>query len=223
MEKTLERLKTLYQSPLGEAWTRIEDGDPDGYLEGNIVDGRRRAADLLVRWMEPLKGRSVLDLGCGRGGLAGLLAERGARVTAVDLLPRFESQLGRGNPDFMIGDGFSVARDRLFDDILVSEVLEDYQPDEAARVLESLGPSRGNRMFLILRVAGPFSRLWNALSTGSLGGRVDPYSILRTIHACTPFRLTRQETVHLRNYRVWLAQLVRSDANLETPLHPMKP
>jgi SAM-dependent methyltransferase len=194
-----------------------------GYLEGNIVDGRRRAADLLVRWMEPLKGRSVLDLGCGRGGLAGLLAERGARVTAVDLLPRFESQLGRENPDFMIGDGFSVARDRVFDDILVSEVLEDYQPDEAARVLESLGPSRGNRMFLILRVAGPFSRLWNALSTGGLGGNVDPYSILRTIHASTPFRLTRQETVHLRNYRVWLVQLLRSDANLETPFHPMKP
>ena len=67
LEAAQTRLKAIYQSPRGEVWDRIEDEDPEGYLENNVVNGRRRAVILLLRWMEPIQGRRVLDLGCGRG------------------------------------------------------------------------------------------------------------------------------------------------------------
>lgn len=43
-----------------------------------------RAVDLIRHWLGPLKARAILDVGCGGGGLARLLADEGARVTGVD-------------------------------------------------------------------------------------------------------------------------------------------
>lgn len=58
--------------------------------------GARRAGDLaaralypvLLRLLGPVEGRRVLDVGCGPGAFARLLAQRGARVVGVDLSPR---------------------------------------------------------------------------------------------------------------------------------------
>ncbi len=43
----------------------------------------RRFEPFLARWM-PVGSPNVLDLGCGHGWLAGLMAERGAQVVGVD-------------------------------------------------------------------------------------------------------------------------------------------
>ncbi|MGI8908167.1 MAG: class I SAM-dependent methyltransferase [Candidatus Sumerlaeaceae bacterium] len=47
-----------------------------------------RMLDTLERWTGPIRGKSVLDLGTGRGGLAVALTLAGATVTAVDLRQR---------------------------------------------------------------------------------------------------------------------------------------
>ncbi len=64
--------------------------------------GGRAGDPLLRRLLELLgdvSGRRVLDAGCGDGYLARALAERGARVTDVDLGPRL-IELARGrDPD----------------------------------------------------------------------------------------------------------------------------
>lgn len=220
LEDAQTRLKEIYESTRGEVWDRIEDENPEGYLETNVVDGRRRAVTLLLRWMAPLQGRRVLDLGCGRGRLSQQLAEHGAVVTAVDLLPRFESSGFRSasNPSFQVGDGFQFAATGMYDDMVIREVLEDYPPQEAHIALEYLVESSVKRVYLIMRVTGPLTRLWNALGARGFEETVDPVNILRWIHLNTPFRLKRQETVQLRNYRVWVVSMVRSAANLDTPL-----
>ncbi|HEY7137656.1 MAG TPA: class I SAM-dependent methyltransferase [Acidimicrobiia bacterium] len=48
------------------------------------VDGDRRDLDEYVAIVDALRARSVLDLGCGTGAFACLLAGRGVDVTAVD-------------------------------------------------------------------------------------------------------------------------------------------
>jgi len=47
----------------------------------------RRRADFLTRRLQRAKAETVLDLGCGTGTIACLLAEQGFRVTAVDRSP----------------------------------------------------------------------------------------------------------------------------------------
>lgn len=44
------------------------------------------ALSLILDWLGPLAGRSLLDVGCGGGGLARALTARGAGVTGVDPL-----------------------------------------------------------------------------------------------------------------------------------------
>jgi SAM-dependent methyltransferase len=78
--------------------------------DGQLVAVERRSAEYfrqtdrtLFEWNEPYhdetgpfgrlfpyeryRGRRVLEVGCGQGGMAALWAERGARLTAVDLNP----------------------------------------------------------------------------------------------------------------------------------------
>lgn len=54
------------------------------YHERDLADARR-LADLIERTARPEPGTAILDVGCGRGRHARLLAARGYRVTGVDL------------------------------------------------------------------------------------------------------------------------------------------
>ncbi len=48
----------------------------------------RRRLDLTVNALEPLEGKTVLDVGCGSGRFCVAYAEHGARVVGVDFAPR---------------------------------------------------------------------------------------------------------------------------------------
>jgi len=50
----------------------------------DVVDGERDDLELYLGLVEELAPRSVLDVGCGTGNLARLLAARGLEVTAAD-------------------------------------------------------------------------------------------------------------------------------------------
>lgn len=70
----------------------------------------------LGHWLasRPGKGRSAIDVGCGLGDNAALLAEAGYRVTAFDLSPTAIGwaqgrQIGRGI-DFHVADLFALPR-----------------------------------------------------------------------------------------------------------------
>jgi 2-polyprenyl-3-methyl-5-hydroxy-6-metoxy-1,4-benzoquinol methylase len=71
----------------------LDDGDlviPRDQIE-RYRDARARASntpkDALFNFLKPLKGKRVLDYGCGHGENACLLAACGAQVTAFDLSP----------------------------------------------------------------------------------------------------------------------------------------
>lgn len=65
--------------------TRVNEFDhPLSAAMYDMVEGSREDLDLYLALAEELGARSVIDVGCGTGVLALLLAERGLAVTAVD-------------------------------------------------------------------------------------------------------------------------------------------
>lgn len=212
-----DRLTHLYHGPAGEAWDRIERRQPASYWEQNFVLGRHHVRNLLLSWMGPPEKLHLLDAGCGRAEMAQALARLGSEIVAVDLLPRFPpketSRFPGPSPSFVLGDFceiFSARQPTTFDCILMQEVLEDYPLEERARVLTWLGETPTPRVYLVFRIKGSADRwLKNFLPEG-LCETIDPVALLRWIHLNTPLRLARQQKLHLRNYRVQVAELTRA-------------
>lgn len=96
---------------------------------------------------ERLRGRNVLDIGCGSGRLALFCAANGARVTALDFSPKaievaqaVSSSLDRPIENVAFAVGRFEDLDREFDIVLMTEVFEHIEtaPPETLRQLRRL-------------------------------------------------------------------------------------
>jgi phthiocerol/phenolphthiocerol synthesis type-I polyketide synthase E len=141
--------KRLAASGMGDAsfflnygYVSVSDGDEstapvaDGVVNANSI----RLAHELVG-SSTLSGRRVLDVGCGRGGTAALLAaEFGALVTGVDLSPEAvafcRTAHGNGELSFKVGDAEHLPfEDGAFDVVTNVESSHTY-PDMRAFLSE---------------------------------------------------------------------------------------
>ncbi|MFQ5603663.1 MAG: class I SAM-dependent methyltransferase [bacterium] len=94
------------------------------------------AADILESF-QPLKSRTILDIGCGEGGTACALAARGARVRAIDFNParvkKLQNQLNPPNLTVELGHAEKLkASNACFDVIILQDVLEHLPHPEKA-------------------------------------------------------------------------------------------
>jgi magnesium-protoporphyrin O-methyltransferase len=81
-------LEQYFDRTAVEAWARLTSDAPVSRVRATVRAGRDRMRATLLGWLpEDLRGRRVLDAGCGTGAVAIALAERGAEVLAVDLSP----------------------------------------------------------------------------------------------------------------------------------------
>ncbi|MEU9099049.1 class I SAM-dependent methyltransferase [Streptomyces sp. NPDC048361] len=146
------------------------DEDPDHGLRDPLV----RAAwdEHLAGWL-PDRAGEFLDLGCGTGSLSLLAAERGYRVTAVDLSPRMtelaRAKLAGTGAEVLTGDAAKPpVEGRTFDVILARHVVWILPDPEAAlrRWWSLLRP--GGRLILVEGVWGgagiPAERLLASLA-----------------------------------------------------------
>lgn len=212
------RVTDLYRGPGGRFWDRIEEERPATYLEENVALGRRQEAALLRAWMGDLSGLRILDAGCGHGLLARQLAAGGARVIAADLLPRFaagtRAAARRGELTLVVADYRDLVpagKAAEFDILLLREVAQDYEPAEYARLFEPLAMGGARRLLLTLRQDSLWSPVIRQAWPEGVAESVDTTTLLRRIHLLTPFRLSRQQEVHRRNFRSWVVELTRFD------------
>ena len=122
----------------------------------------------ILRWLEHMPPRRVLDLGCSSGLLASRVRDLGHHVTAADVVEipevrhrvdRFvRADLDEGLPDELVALG-------PFDVILTADVLEHLR--EPRRLLEQLGPVLADGSVLIASV--PNFGHWYARIRTALG------------------------------------------------------
>lgn len=89
--KIAERYNAWYKTPFGKYADKLEK-------------------DLVLHFIDPVKGMNILDIGSGTGNYSALLANRAANVVGLDSSPgmlhvaKKKTKQGEGDVDFILGD-----------------------------------------------------------------------------------------------------------------------
>ena len=143
------QLETYFDRTAADAWSRLTSDAPVSRIRATVREGRDRMRRTLLDWLpDDLRGKRLLDAGCGTGMLALEAAKRGATVTAIDLSPtlvglardRLPSSL---KVDFRIGDMLDPALGR-FDHVVSMDSLIHYKAADMVRALELLTERTGS-------------------------------------------------------------------------------
>jgi SAM-dependent methyltransferase len=142
----------LRDEPGADGWEAIADGWAERMRTGTDSARRWILDDPHLSLLGDVTGKRVLDAGCGEGRFARMLAERGAKVTAIDFSKRMielaQAAIVEGDAPITYVHGsmtdLSVLKEGDFDIVVaylsIIDVL-DYQPaiTEIARVLRPQG------------------------------------------------------------------------------------
>jgi magnesium-protoporphyrin O-methyltransferase len=143
------QLETYFDRTAADAWSRLTSDAPVSRIRATVREGRDRMRRTLLDWLpDDLRGRRLLDAGCGTGMLALEAAKRGAEVTAIDLSPTLVGLARDRLPDnlrvdFRVGDMLDPALGR-FDHIVSMDSLIHYKAGDMVRALELLTERTGS-------------------------------------------------------------------------------
>jgi len=137
------------------AWEKLTSDAPVGRIRATVRAGRDRMRATLLSWLgEDLRGKRILDAGCGTGALAVEAARRGAQVVAIDLSPTLVNLARARIPadvahlvEFHSGDMLAPALGH-FDHVVAMDSIIHYQTEDAVQALAQLADrTRGSIVF----------------------------------------------------------------------------
>jgi len=140
------QLEVYFDRTAVDAWERLTSTAKVSRIRETVRAGRDQMREVLLSYLPfNLRGRRVLDAGCGTGALSVEAAWRGAEVVAVDLSPRLIAlarertprQLGEGRIDFRVGDLLDPSLGS-FDHVIGMDSLIHYRAHDVVGVLASL-------------------------------------------------------------------------------------
>ena len=150
--RTVTRVEDYFDRTATRTWERLTSDAPVSGIRATVRAGRDRMRELLLAQLPAdLSGMRVLDAGCGTGAAAVALAERGARVTAVDISPALIDIAKRRAPEGLAIEwiaGDMTAVEGPFDHAIAMDSLIYYSATDVARVLERL-PVAGTMAFTL--------------------------------------------------------------------------
>ncbi len=174
-----QQLETYFDRTAVEAWKRLTSDAPVSGIRATVRAGRDTMRGTLLSWLpQDLRGRRILDAGCGTGALAQAAALRGAHVVAVDLSPqlvalaqeRIGGDQGEGRIDFRVGDMFDPAWGE-FDHVVGMDSLIHYKPADVVRVLSGMAARTKDSMLFTFAPSSAFLEVF--LAVGRLVPRGD--------------------------------------------------
>jgi len=143
-ESWSEEVIRVYEHDLREMWDRS--------IAVHIYNQYQAQIELYLSLIEHDRPLRILDVGCAQATLAMLLAEKGHRVTAVDLRSEFleyaQSRYSSGDIEFVEGDALSLKMRSRFDIIFANQIIEHLVYPE--RLLKGLGQRLGEDGRLIV-------------------------------------------------------------------------
>lgn len=158
-EKRRGELETYFDRTAATAWARLTSDAPVSGVRATVRRGRDEMRATLLSYLPAdLRGKRVLDAGCGTGALAFEAAKRGAEVVAIDLAAtlvdlartRVPTDLNGGSVTFHSGDMLSPDLG-VFDFVVAMDSIIHYSGADIVRVLDGFAPR--TRQSLVFTVA----------------------------------------------------------------------
>jgi len=165
------QLETYFDRTAVDVWSRLTTDAPVGRIRATVRAGRDGMRAALLGWLpDDLRGRRVLDAGCGTGQLAVEAARRGAEVVAIDLSPtlidlaraRLPHDLNGGSIDLRVGDMLDPSLGR-FDHVVAMDSLVHYDAADTVRVLAGLAERTSGSMLFTFAPRTPALALMHAV------------------------------------------------------------
>jgi magnesium-protoporphyrin O-methyltransferase len=202
---TRDRVETYFDRTATQTWERLTSHEKVSRIRETVRQGRdRMRALMLSRLPEDLRGARILDAGCGTGAMTTELAERGARVAAVDISPQLiDIARRRLHPalapqvDFQTGD-LSDPGLGGFDFVVAMDSLIYYRDSDIGRVIGNLAQRTGESIVFTVAPRTPFLMAFWTL--GKLFPRSDrsptmvPHDAVRLARHC-PGQLTKIDRI----------------------------
>jgi magnesium-protoporphyrin O-methyltransferase len=212
-EKRRGELEQYFDRTAAAAWAKLTSDAPVSGIRANVRAGRDEMRATLLSYLpQDLRGRRVLDAGCGTGALAVEAARRGADVVASDLSAtlvglareRLPKDLGDGSISFHVGD-MTDATLGEFDHVVAMDSIIHYRGPDMVRVVSGLA-SRA-RVSVIFTFAPLTPLLAVALTVGKIVPRGDKSPAIEPIRKSNLWkRIARHEALAdwtpARSYRV---------------------
>ncbi len=157
--QTRDRIQVYFDQTAVKAWEALTNETPVSAIRAKVRAGRQEMRELILSKLpKDLKGRFVLDAGCGTGQMAVELGKRGANVLGIDISPNLidiaEDRLPRelkSSVKFLVSD---MMQDHgHFDYVILMDSLIHYPESDTVSVLRNfLEKTREGILFTLVPV-----------------------------------------------------------------------
>ena len=164
------RLEQYFDRTALDAWAAMTSDAPVSKIRATVRAGREDMRNMLLAWLpQDLRGRRILDAGCGTGMLAIEAARRGADVVGIDVSPQL-IEIGKERLPADVQDKISLhAGDMLdasygdFDHIVSMDVLIHYESDQIAAATSRLAERARHSLLFTFAPGTPLLRTARAV------------------------------------------------------------
>jgi magnesium-protoporphyrin O-methyltransferase len=219
-------IETYFDRTAAEAWKRLTSDAPVGSIRATVRAGRDEMRNTLLGWLPAdLRGKRLLDAGCGTGALAVEAAKRHATVVAIDLAgtlvelagQRLPGDLG-GSVEFKVGD---MLTDDLgeFDHVVAMDSLIHYRTADVVQALSRVAARTSGSILFTFAPRTPALAVMHAVGRlfprGNRSPSIEPVAekkIARMIArepALADWRLGRTRRIQTGFYMSQALELVR--------------
>jgi magnesium-protoporphyrin O-methyltransferase len=209
------QIEMYFDRTAADTWARLTSDAPVSGIRATVRAGRDRMRGTLLSWLPAdLRGRRVLDAGCGTGAMAVELARRGANVVAIDLSPtlvnvardRWATEPFAGTITFRAGDMLDASLGE-FDHVVGMDSLIHYDAGDMAQAISVLAARTRHSLLVTFAPRTPMLSVMHAV--GRLFPRGDRAPAIEPVGEVAMARLLRAN-VAMSGWQVGRSQRVAS-------------
>ncbi|MEM1236064.1 MAG: magnesium protoporphyrin IX methyltransferase [Pseudomonadota bacterium] len=165
--RTLTQVEDYFDRSATEVWEQLTSDAPVSRVRATVRAGRDEMRSVMIARLGDVRGKRILDAGCGTGAASEALASLGAEVVGVDISPslidiareRLPAQY-RDQVTFEAGD--MLADRGRFDGVIAMDSLIYYTRPDLLGALNALGAMAPQVVFTVAPKSAFLMAFWYA-------------------------------------------------------------